>query len=770
MDRALRVAATLDPNSGFGNISKLFASIPTASVVVTHRRFSLRRLVSAALFLSSAFVVAQTPAKPKPAPAALAAASRENSELPVRRVVLYKNGVGYFEHAGRVSGNQAVNIDFTSSQLNDVLQSLTALDLGGGRITGVGYNSTTPLDQQLKNIPLGLDDQPTTEELYGALRGARVEVAGAGAGVVSGRVVNYEMRTQKTSSGDATVDRPFLTLVSDVGAVRTFELTGATSVRVLDGGLKRDLDEYLGLLASTQGQQVRHLTLNAQGTGTRDIRVSYISEVPVWKSTYRIVFPDSTKSGSAAAGPETAILQGWAVVDNTVGSDWNNVQLSLVAGAPQSFIEPLSEPIYTQRPVVPVPEAANLAPTTHEGAINGAPPAPPPVASASETVTVTGGAAAPRMMKMAPGVAGRGTGSGSGGSYHGSGFVAGGVLGAPGNGPMIQDESASASSSKFDDFFEYKVAQPITIHKNESALVPVLQTNVEADRVTLYNASEPVPLRALWLTNSGNVTLDRGSFSIFDNGEFAGEGLMDPIHAGEKRLLSYAVDQAVHVSTEGHLNSSHLRHITVHDGYLTERSEETREVTYVVHNAASDARKVLVEHPVQNDWKLTSEVKPVETTPTLYRFSVATPPGETVRLHVGEAHTQGVRYQLTSLSDDQLQVILNGNANRPAVEKALAPVLAAHAKVHDLDTQIDANEKETDRLAGDQKRLHDNLAGLKNTPEEKALARRYAGEMSSDEDQLDGLKKQHADLDAQRKAAEQALNEAIRGLDLDQEV
>jgi hypothetical protein len=689
-----------------------------------------------------------------------------HAQLPVRRVVLYKNGVGYFEHEGRVTGNQAVTIDFTSSQLDDALQSLTALDLGGGRITGVGYNSTTPLDQQLKNIPLGLNDQPSTEDLYGSLRGARVEVSGAGAATISGRIVSYETRSQKTTAGD-TVERAFLTVVSDAGAVRTFELAGATSVRILDGGLRHDLDEYLALLASTQSQQVRHLTLQAQGAGTRDIRVSYISEVPVWKSTYRIVFPND-KSTSPTSGPETAILQGWAVVDNTVGSDWNNVQLSLVAGAPQSFIEPLSQPIYTQRPVVAVPEAANLAPVTHEGALE----APQPVASVSQTVTVTGENSqlqtqqamrgrAQNFIKAAPGVMDR-IGSGSGGGYGGGTFHAAGAL---------QDESLSANSTKFDDYFEYTVAQPVTIHKNESALVPVLQTNVQVDRVTLYNASNPVPLRALWLTNSGNLTLDRGSFSIFENGEFAGEGLTDPIHAGEKRLLSYAVDQAVHVTTEGHLNSSHLRHLTVHDGYLTERSEEIREVTYVVHNAASDARTVLVEHPVQYGWRLTSEVKPVETSASYYRFSIATQPGETVRLHVGEAHTQGLSWQLTAIQDDQLQVIVTGNsADRPAIEKALAPVLAARSKVHDLDTQINAKQADIDRLAADQKRLHDNLEGLKDSPEERALARRYAGEMNTDEDQLQSLRKDQADLEQQRKTAQQSLDEAIRNLNLDEDV
>ena len=319
-------------------------------------------------------------------------------------------------------------------------------------------------------------------------------------------------------------------------------------------------------------------------------------------------------------------------------------------------------------------------------------------------------------------------GIGGGSLYHGSGLNE--------DVRYLQDESASASSGKFDDYFEYTVAQPVTIHKNESALVPVLQTNVQADRVTLYNAASPVPLRALWLTNSSNLTLDRGSFSIFENDEFAGEGLTDTIHAGEKRLLSYAVDQAVHVTTEGHLNSTHLHHLTVHDGIMTERNEEIREVTYVVHNAASDSRNVIVEHPVQNGWKLTSEVKPVETSASFYRFSVAAQPGETVRLHVGESYTQGVSYQLTGIGDDQMEVILNGSGDRLAIQKALAPVLAARARVHDLDTQIDVKQAAIDDLAADQKRLHDNLAGLKDSAEERELARRYAGEMNTDEDQL----------------------------------
>ena len=128
----------------------------------------------------------------------------------------------------------------------------------------------------------------------------------------------------------------------------------------LDPSLEKQFASYLEIVGSAQSQQGRHLTLEDRGEGERQLQVSYISEVPVWKSTYRIVFPRSA-SGSAT-------VQGWAVVDNTVGVDWNNVQLSLVAGAPQSFIQPLSEPIYTRRPEIPIATEAQTTPQTHEAA------------------------------------------------------------------------------------------------------------------------------------------------------------------------------------------------------------------------------------------------------------------------------------------------------------------------------------------------------------------------------------------------------------------
>src|SRR5438132_3145521 len=277
------------------------------------------------------------------------------AKLPVRRVVLYKNGVGYFEHLGRVRGSQDVHVDFTSAQLNDVLKSLTVLDLSGGRITGVDYNSEAPLARRLATLRLALGEKPTVAEFLGALRGARVEIRSGAGAAVAGKLLSVERKTRMGTAGSVEMEQ--ISLISDAGEVRNVDLNTSTSVRIVDRDLNTEVGKYLGLVASAREQDVRRMTISTTGNGERNLYVSYISEVPIWKTTYRIVLP--SKEG------KKPLLQGWAIVDNTVGEDWNDVELSLVAGAPHSFIQQLSEPYYGRRPVVALPESVQLSPQTH---------------------------------------------------------------------------------------------------------------------------------------------------------------------------------------------------------------------------------------------------------------------------------------------------------------------------------------------------------------------------------------------------------------------
>jgi hypothetical protein len=514
------------------------------------------------------------------------------ARLPVTRVILYKNGVGYFEHAGHVRGSQDVNVDFTTAQLNDVLKSLTVLDLGKGRITGVSYNSNAPLAKRLGSLHLPVGDNPTTAQFLDALRGARLEVK-SGSESATGRLLSIDER-EILIKGDQKITVDQISIVSDSGDVRIFDMTPGTGVRVAEKEVNEEVGKYLGLVASTRDQDLRRMTISTAGDGERDLLVSYISEVPVWKSTYRIVIPNDGKP----------LLQGWAIVDNTVGEDWRNVELALVAGAPQSFVQELSQPYYTRRPVVPLPENAMLSPQTHEATmeenenarvagdatvVNGVPGVVGGVAGASHD-RLESFAKLQQPQRITGGGAGAGYGSGSGGGIGGGVSHGTGIerfrMGADSAVAADSLESATTTAQTHDlgDLFEYKLKDRVTIRKNQSALVPILQSRIDAEKVSVWNPSESSVLRALWVNNTSDLTLDGGSFNVLEGEAFAGEGLMDPIKPGEKRILSYAADLGVLVDAKQKAENQHVTKVIIAHGTMTQMTQERQENTYTIRN------------------------------------------------------------------------------------------------------------------------------------------------------------------------------------------
>ena len=777
-----------------------------------------------------------------------AAASPAN--LPVRRVILYKSGVGYFEHVGRVDGDQTVQIDFTSGQLNDVLQSLTILDLNGGRVAGVDYNSEAPLSERLGTLRLPLEQNTNISNFYGALRGARLEIR-SGTTTITGRLLSVERKTRV--SGGTTLEVDLATLVSDSGEVRSIEITPAVTVRLVEPGLTGEVGRYLSLLGSVREQDLRRLTIATTGSGDRQLYVSYISEVPVWKTTYRIVMP--SKPG------DEPLLQGWAIVDNTVGEDWNNVELSLVAGAPQSFIEQLSQPYYARRPVVSLPETAQLAPQTHEGAMTGGfdalsgvvtdasgaviagsqvkvySPAAGfmvtattddqgrygiadlpsgdyrvefsspgfrtsvlqgltlgrgheqaqnmtlQVGSTAETVTVTAPASSLETETAEASVVGsRNVGNGNElGSIQrmplaGRNFsqvVRSNGGAAPSVAMLNQARSAmeaAASGSELGDLFEYKLKDRVTIRKNESALVPIVQAHVEAEKISLWNAglNSPRPLRALWLTNSSPLTLDGGSFTILEKEAFAGEGLTDPIKPGEKRLLSYAADLGVRVTAQTESVPQRVTRVHIAHGTMFQASELRQETTYTVRDDDTTPRAVLLEHPLRPGWTLGDDgPKPAETASDVYRFRLNVAPKSTATLTVRESNPLEATFALTNLTDDQIKVFVRQKSITPEIETAFRKILEQKDRVDDLGMQVSDRDDEKQSIYDDQQRLRENLKALTGGAEERALMQRYTQQLADQETRLDALKKESADLQAKHDDAQDELNKMIEGLSLD---
>jgi hypothetical protein len=720
-------------------------------------------LLLSTIFCFAAFGQQNRPRQTASSAATPAQAQPATQKLALRRVVLYKSGIGYFEHGGLVRGNQNVEIDLTSSQLDDVLKSLTALDLNGGRIVGASYTSQDPAGHQFESLPVPVAGSATLTSLLEGLRGVRLE-ATSSAGSFAGRLLSVQQQTRREGGAEFTKDE--ISLLGDGGAVQSFTLEPGTKLRFADRALNEELARALGLLASSHQEDIRHLLLSTTGAGERQVRVSYTSEVPVWKTTYRIILP-----GSESPAGTKPLLQGWAVVDNTVGEDWNDVQLSLAAGAPQSFIQTLSQPYYTQRAVVPLPRGLLLSPQTHGGTMV-ATDAVQQVAVTAEA-PINGRPAAPKS-----GIQG-GLGAGVGGGTGGGAFRPGTI---PAQNQTVQvteggfDFLAAARSinaaegNPLGDLFEYRLKDRVTIRKNESALVPIVQAEIAAEKVSLWNAGlgSPRPLRALWLTNTSPVVLDGGNFNVVEDSAFGGEGLIESLQPGEQRLISYAADLGMQVlaKQDGNL-PARLTRIHIARGLLIRTTESRQRTIYTVRNEDTSSRMLVLEHPIRADWKLDAEIKPTEQSAAAYRFRIEVPSKQTKTFTVQEARPVVTQYLITNLNPEQIQTFASAHELTPEIEAALRRILAQKDAIARLDADLKSKQADVDRIFGDQQRLRENMKALKGTQEEKALTLQYTKELAAQETQLAGLRAEISDLETKQKQAKQELDAAVEGVVFD---
>jgi hypothetical protein len=751
----------------------------------------MRRLLCACLVVVPVLALAQAPSPPPPERQAEPAAA---AALPVRRVILYKTGIGYFEHLGNVRNRQSITIRFTSAQLNDVLNSLTVLDLGKGQITGISYNSVAPLEQRLGALRLPLDGSTTQAQMLASLRGARVEVT-SGDGAAEGRLLSVEHRARQR--GNETIPTDTISIVTDGGELRTFELSPTVRVRIVERDLRQEIGRYLDLVGSTREQDVRSMVISTAGTGERPLFVSYVSEVPIWKSTYRLVL-------SAKGRP---LLQGWAVVDNTIGEDWRDVELSLVAGAPQSFIQNISQPYYGRRAVVPMPSAMLLAPQTHQASLGDG------AGTVRGTVRDRAGSAIPGATVRLLGTAGVVVNavSGADGRYEVTapagvytlrfelpGFsprvfenwrvpsgtpvqqdvtmevgglaesvttnidevfrtgVPGGAGGGIGSGPPPPSPAApmprfaydqarnldpQASAASLGDLFEYRIKEPVTVRKNQSALVAIVSAEIEAEKVSLWNRSSGSgrPLRAVWLTNATGLTLDGGSMTLIDADAFAGEGLLEPLKPGEKRLLSYAADLGVLVDARRQPAEGRIFRLRARDGIMTQETEERAAWTYRARSENLTPTTLIIEHRMQPGWKLAEGQTPVESTADTQRFRVVLPQAKETVFEVREVRQGETRIMLGDVDEVLLAQLVKSGMSAATLEQALKPLLDKRAELTALQRRIEALQNERKTIDQDQMRLRENMKALRGSAEEKQLLQRYTRQLDQQETRLETL-------------------------------
>ncbi len=762
-----------------------------------HRRFSKTLLVAVAiplLFLPIGFAkshAARTSIKVGAAgsktgnqPGAKQARETQPSagqSLPLRRVTLYSNGVAYFERRGTVTGRAEINLSFKQSQVDDVLKSLVVLDLGRGRVGAVSYNSSAPPSARLSEIPFSIDASTNGDAAGGLagvleqLQGARVAVTAANRSA-TGAVLTIGERQLPTEKDKPPVKTHTLVITTDSGELQSFDLNDVRAVKLLDEGARHDITQFASASASARRRDAKTITVTSEGDGQREMVISYTIAAPIWKTTYRVVLD-----------PEgSPFFQGWAVVDNVSEEDWQDVSLSLVSGTPVSFIQPIQNPLYRYRPVVPIPQDLNLSPQVYEaGEVGGAQGGENRLTQAEGVGRLSG------QLEELAAVANSARGgakaaqeapqrqfnqqqfsqrkdfssadnaiAASSPRANISGVIAGGESGV----------ETAATGSEVGELFEYRVEQPVTVRRDRSALIPILQTKMDGERVSVYNEAvrKDRPMHGIRLKNTSALTLEGGSLTVIDGDAYAGEALIERLKSNEQRFISFGLDLGALVTTKLKGERRPVFLVRAQKGVFEAHYYQTQKKTYTIINQTDKKRIVYVEHPYREGWKLSDDTqKPSSQTINFYRFRVELDPRKTVELPVTETQAFMDTYQLANLTSRDVELFVTSNYIDAAMRAELDKLIDLKSRIGKENSRVEALDKEAKEIGDDQKRLRENIATLKNTNEAKQLVARYIAKAGEQETRLEQIaKEKHAAQDAMAKLTAE-FDAAVRALVID---
>ncbi len=675
------------------------------------------------------------------------------SALPIRRVVLYKHGVGYFERETAITGDERLSLSFKQREVSDVLKSLTVLDLDGGIVSAVSYDSTTPIEQLLSEIALSIPDSGSLVGLLPQLKGARIAVKPIGGAATQGAVLGID--TIETRSETGTTKQVRLSLVTDTGEVRTFDLFDV-ELSLLDEGIKRDLDFYLKTQLASKKKDARAFTLFAQGEGKRTVRVSYVLEAPVWKATYRILLGEESAVGTSLSQSKEPLIQGWAVVDNTSDEDWADVDLTLVAGLPVSFVHDLYTPRYIRRPVVEVKETTGVLPPMAEAGVEQYEEAE---MLSMDAVSFAAPAApmAAKMRKMAR-------------SAQIAGVAGGGYGGGADRQSAVSSVQAQTRERQVGDLFEYGIEKPVTVRRNQSALVPIVLKPFAGRSVLLYQkaARAENPIRCVEFENTTGLTLEGGPVTVLEQGSYVGEAMLDTLKPTEKRLVGYAVELAVRVLDNVNSFRQHVSRVVIRQGTLVTYYGQANQTTYTFSSKSDKEQTLYLDHPRPGgDWELFDTPTPHEVTEHYWRFKLTLPPNKAAKFLVKMQQPQSQSFGLAGISDTQLAAWVESRFVDQKTERVLRESFQIRHQISGFEERLQQLANERNQIHAEQKRIRENLASLGDRASEKELRERFVRTLGQQEDRLEAIASEEKQTQTTRDAARVKLNAVLGVLEFD---
>lgn len=683
--------------------------------------------------------------------------------LPLKRVVITTSGLALYEHDGTVTGDADIGLSVRLDSVDDVLKSLTVLD-DKGSIGGVSLPGREPLSQAFRDLPFGQSDLSSLSGLLTALRGAEVQIS-SGAQNAAGRLLTVTPEIKQTEDGVITRNRVG---ISTKDGVKTFLLEDLSALKFADAEVQGQIDRALEAMFSSRIRDRRTVDVSLKGSGARPVTLAYIQAAPLWKSGYRLVLPDAGEKDAKA------VIQGWAVLENTTGADWDDVSITLTSGSPVTYTQALYESYYLPRPELPVRVMNRVMPRVDRGTVGTADEVE------GGSVTGTGRAAMRGEMKMKSMAAEADMAMPQDAMRY---EMAGNLAAAPASMPPMPGGAptgmaAGAQTALAQDAagqMTFTFPEPVTLSAGNTLMVPFISESFPAERLWVYQPETDAahPLAAVELKNAGKGGLPPGILTLYDHSG-AGGGLIHVGDAempltpkGEHRFIPFALDADTNIDRQTGQNRR-LGLITVSRGVLRQKAVWLNTTTYTVKAPAEEDRTIVIEHPRMPGWEL---VKPEgvegepEVTPTHYRLRLRIEAGKTAVLKVTLRREDEESLTLADMGPEDLRarVAAAGKDLPEDLRMALDKVATLGAAVYDIDIQLQNIASERQAITDDQARMRENIRAVGTT---SAVGKRYLDKMQAQEDRLADLVDKETELNERRADARRALEDFIKTIDL----
>ena len=628
----------------------------------------------------------------------LAAQARAaDADLQVTRVAIFSSGVAFFERAATVEGDTDAELSFRTDQINDILKSMIVQDLDGGTIGAVGYASQDPIEKALHSFGVDITGKPTLAQLLDQLRGEPVTISGEHA--VAGVILGVEKQRRIVDRN--VIEQDVLNILGE-GGIEQVHLSELRGIQLSNSKIDGELRRALATLALSRDADKKSVSLRFNGKGRRRVRVAYLLEAPIWKTSYRLSLDEEG----------VPFLQGWATVENATEQDWRDVRLSLVSGRPISFTMDLYTPLYVPRPREELELYASLRPPTYEGAIGGekaenAALGGRPRTAVARRAGVAGGRLAAKSIRRLQGL-----------GYTSSADEDQDDKDAAYLGTRLEDAGVAsvAQAQQAGELFEYNIRTPVSIPRRHSAMLPIVNEKIKGEKVSIYNPAVHAryPLNGLKITNATDLHLMQGPVTVFDSDVYAGDAKLPDLRPGEDRLIAYALDLGTEVVVQQKSTPAQTLALRIIKGTLIQSNKLADERTYAIKNK-SDARKtILVEQPYSDDWKLIEPEKPAERTASLSRFRVEVEPRKSAELRVALERTLDQTVVLSNLPLDRIRIYIRSRVIKPEVRAALEQLIVLRSALDSVSRERQQAERAQKEAVNEQARIRENLKTLRS--------------------------------------------------------